>query len=88
MYWKVKNYIPIKPQTQNKTVYYCTANSLRVRQAPSSDASVVGSLSLGQAVEVLRRSGDFCEIIFKHPHGTTGWVSKIYISDKKVVVRQ
>lgn len=85
MYWRVKNYIPIKTQTQNKTVYYCTANSLRVRQAPSSDASVVGSLSLGQAVEVLRCSGDFCEIIFKHPHGTTGWVSKLYISDKKVV---
>lgn len=84
MYWKVKNYIPIKPQTQNKTVYYCTANSLRVRQAPSSDASVVGFLSLGQTVEIIRRTDEFFEIKFKHPHGTTGWVSNQYISSKQV----
>lgn len=68
-------YSYVEPQTSD--TYYCTANSLNIRQAPSTTATSIGSLSLNERVEVLEIVGDFAKINYK---GHIGYVSTKYIS--------
>ncbi|MGL5245786.1 MAG: C40 family peptidase, partial [Sarcina sp.] len=51
-------------------------SSLRVRQKPTTNSNVIGSLYSGQKVKVLASNGSWYKINF---NGSTGYVSKDYI---------
>ncbi len=60
------------------TTYICTAQSgVKVRTAPSTEASQVGALLYNQQVEVYEIEGDFARIDY---NGSEAWVSSKYIS--------
>jgi len=55
-----------------------TASSLNVRKGPSTSYSRIGSLSSGQIVEILEKSGTWSKI--KASNGLTGWVANSYLT--------
>jgi cell wall-associated NlpC family hydrolase len=55
-----------------------TASSLNVRTGPSTSYSKVGSLSNGQIVDILEKSGTWSKI--KTSGGLIGWVSSEYLT--------
>lgn len=66
------------------TTYYCTSKSgLKVRNSPSVNASQLGSLTYGEAVEVIDITGEFAKIKYEHANGQEAWVSSKYITTTK-----
>lgn len=62
---------------QETTTYYCTAErGVNVRIAPSTSASLVGSLAYNERVEVYEIKDDFARINY---NGNEAWVSSKYI---------
>jgi cell wall-associated NlpC family hydrolase len=55
-----------------------TASSLNVRKSPSTSGAKVGSLSNGQIVTILEKSGTWSKI--KTSSGLIGWVSNSYLT--------
>lgn len=58
-----------------------TASGLRVHSGPSLGAPIVSTAYKGQALKVLKRSGNWLEV--QLPNGTVGWVLATYTSAKK-----
>ncbi|HSQ89703.1 C40 family peptidase [Romboutsia sp.] len=54
------------------------ASSLNIRKGPSTSYSKIGSLSNGQIVDILEKSGDWTKI--KTSGALTGWVSNTYLT--------
>lgn len=74
---------PIEPVIQT-TTYYCTSKSgLKVRNAPSTNSSQLGSLTYGESVEVIEITGEFAKIKYEHANSKQAWVSSKYISTAK-----
>ena len=57
--------------------YYCKANSLNVRIAPSTSAAVIGTIKKNQAIEVYDIQNGFARIDY---YGSVGYVSADWIS--------
>ncbi|GAA3650300.1 C40 family peptidase [Asaccharospora irregularis] len=55
-----------------------TSSSLNIRKGPSTSYSKVGSLSNGQVVDILEKSGSWSKI--KTSNGLIGWVSSTYLT--------
>jgi cell wall-associated NlpC family hydrolase len=55
-----------------------SASSLNIRKGPSASNAKVGSLSKGQVVDVLQKSGTWSKI--KTSSGVIGWVSSSYLT--------
>lgn len=61
------------------TPYIVDANSLNVRQKPSTDAAVIGKVTKGQEVQVIKIDGGWACITYKNDKG---YVSAQYIKKK------
>ena len=80
--WASGDYI-VKGSSSNSTQVSngkakVTASSLNVRKGPSTSYSKVGSLSNGQIVDILEKSGTWTKI--KTSGGLIGWVSNTYLT--------
>lgn len=60
--------------------YIVTADPLNVRERPSTDSEIIGSLSQGEEVEVTDKEGDWMEIAFDEEKG---YVSADYLEKKE-----
>ncbi|WP_188820634.1 SH3 domain-containing protein [Novosphingobium indicum] len=56
---------------------YVTASNLRARSMPSMDGRVVGSFANGDSVEILKRSGEWLQVVKNAEHV---WISAKYVS--------
>jgi uncharacterized protein YgiM (DUF1202 family) len=61
-------------------VLYVTANSVNVRQEPSTEASVVGKLTRGEAALVLWQEGEDWARIIIEGDGLEGYVASRFLS--------
>ncbi len=72
-----KTYLSEGESASAKTLYI-TANSLNVRSAPSTSASIIGSLKKGDSVQATALSNGWYTIVFS---GMTGYISADYVSE-------
>ncbi|QFT90002.1 N-acetylmuramoyl-L-alanine amidase LytC precursor [Bacillus sp. THAF10] len=81
--WVAKEFVSIqakKQQEQSQTTKKnqhatITTDGLNIRKEPSTDATVLGTLSTGQQVEVIGKNGDWLNIKLE---GTSGWIHGDY----------
>ena len=59
------------------TVTSSNGKPVRVREKPSTRSSIITSLPVGTAIEVLETNGDWCQIVYAQ----TGWMMKQFLSD-------
>lgn len=64
--------------TTAKFTYYVTANSLNVRLGPGYDYETIGTLYIGDMVEVLAVKDGWCRILYE---GAEAYVSADYVSE-------
>lgn len=76
-----KTYITLEDAQKKTDLYYVTASNLNVRNKASLASSVVGSLKMGERVEVLDTIGDWSTIYYEDK---TAYISKSYITATEV----
>ena len=59
------------------TVNSANGKPVRVRAKPTTKSSIVTTLPVGTAVEVVETDGDWCRIAYAQ----TGWMMKQYLSE-------
>ncbi|MEQ6375810.1 N-acetylmuramoyl-L-alanine amidase [Bacillaceae bacterium S4-13-58] len=74
--WVLKELVAVKTMNQSARYLSPTADGLRVRSEPSTNAPVIGSLNTGSTYEFISQRGDWYEIIY---NSTKGWVHGDYI---------
>lgn len=67
---------PVAIQANTYTYETVIADSLNVRSMPNLDASIVGKLSLGDEVRVVKTDNDWSKITY---HSMTGWIANKYL---------
>lgn len=67
---------PVAFQANTYTYETVLADSLNVRSMPRLDASIVGKLSLGDEVKIVKTANDWSKITY---NSMTGWVSNKYL---------
>lgn len=63
--------------------FFVNVRSLNVRNAPSSDAPLIATLTRGREVDILQQQGDWAKIQL---NGTTGWVAFEFLQKKTIVL--
>lgn len=58
-----------------------TASSLNVREEPSLNGDIVGSVTMGEAFTILKEENNWINIELSN--GTTGWVASWYVNKEK-----
>lgn len=71
--------------TVAQTTYIVTAQSLRVRKAPSTEAAVLGALSSGQEIQVEQIVNGWAKFQYK---GQTAYTSSKYLVEKVIETAQ
>lgn len=64
---------------------YVTASSLRIRELPSESGRAIGSLSKGDSAEILKRSGEWLQVL---KLAEPGWISAKHVSAQATTSRQ